>query len=765
MSYQILLVEDDADLRETMLDVLTDQGYQVMAVASGQQAVQEASHRNFDLVITDIRMEGMDGLEALERTRKIQPSVASLVVSGYASEHETLKALSLNVGAYLKKPFAVNEFLNSVAELLQRRGAEAERNRETQSLRRALKWSLENSARLGEEMSWTSQRGRPDEAGALAYRLATNLGLAPHACEQIRLATMLYPLQLLPRFRLSGPALEETSIMRPIGSALAALQQPAENLPLAARLVQFSWQLLEHRHHLGELPPSEALGELSAALRQAYEQARASDWESETGQEERWGGGHNPQSSLLFLGQALEEAGDPGAGQAFSQLLAQEGISAAKVEAALGLARLSLARHEGAACLQWSARAVELGSQLGPISQALAQLERGLLLHQARAPQAAAELQLAMSQADELPLARSLAQLAMGQTEGLEFLLRPENRGEIGRRWQWMLEAVLEASCANEAVPLLFQFSGELGELLARGRLSLAARRRLLGCCQQLQSVPEELVTRLLADPEAEIRSGAQSLSGTKAQPLMRLLTLGYMQCHVGSKRIEEGQWKSSKSKYLLAYLAAHRGWVNEEFLLECFWPDSGAGGRRNLHNNLYYLRKCLKTQFADEQEPILREKEALCLNPTLALWHDLDEFNSAFEAGDDRRAVELCTGPFLEGCYMDWVMPLRQKQEEKHLQALARLALASADQCRYQEALELSTRLLSLDGASQEGHLLKMRAHLGLGQPEAAIRQYKACERVLQEELRSEPSMALVTVYQRARHGMPDEALDKSPR
>lgn len=76
MSYQILLVEDDADLRETMLDVLTDQGYQVMAVASGQQAVQEASHRNFDLVITDIRMEGMDGLEALERTRKIQPSVA-----------------------------------------------------------------------------------------------------------------------------------------------------------------------------------------------------------------------------------------------------------------------------------------------------------------------------------------------------------------------------------------------------------------------------------------------------------------------------------------------------------------------------------------------------------------------------------------------------------------------------------------------------------------------------------------------------------------
>ena len=732
-------------------------------MASGQQAVNEASHQTFDLVITDIRMEGMDGLEALERTRKIQPSVSSLVVSGYASEHETLKALSLNVGAYLKKPFAVQEFLNAVAELLARRGAESERNRELLSLRRALKWSLENSARLGEELSWTSMHGRPDEAGALAYRLAIALGLAPPACEQIRLATMLYPLQLSPRFRISAQALEETSIMRPIGGALNALQQPGDSLPLAARLVHLCWHLLQQRHQLGELPPAESLSD--PTLRQAYEHVRRSDWESETGQEERWGGGHNPQSSLLFLGQALEEAGDPGAGQAFSQLLSQEGISSAKVEAALGLARLSLARQDGAACWQWSSRAVELASHLGPISYALAQLERALLLHQGRAAQAGAELQQALSMCAQLPLARSLAQLALGQPESLEFLLRAENRGEIGRRWTWTLGAVLEVSQGNEAASLLFPFARELSELLSRGRLSPAARRRLLACSQQLQSVPEDLVTRLLADPEADIRAGAQNLSSTQAQPLMRLQTLGFLQCHVGPKRVEESQWKSSKAKYLLAYLAAHRGWVNEEFLLECFWPESGPGGRRNLHNNLYYLRKCLKAHLAEEQEPILREKEALCLNPALALWHDLDEFHGAFEGGDLRRAVELYGGTFLEGCYMDWVLPIRQGLEEKYSQALARLALSGADHGRYQEALELSTRLLAADPASQDGHLLKMRAHLGLGQPEAAIRQYKTCERVLQEELHSEPSMALVTVYQRARHGMPDEAMEKLSR
>lgn len=756
MAYQILLVEDDPDLRETLLDVLSEQGYQVLAVASGQQAVQEASHRNFDLVVTDIRMQGMDGLEALERTRKIQPSVSSLVVSGYASEHETLRALSLNVGGYLKKPFAVNEFLNAVAELLQRRGAESERNQELQSLRRALKWSLENAARLGEELSWTATRGRPEEAGALAYRLSLALGLAPPACEQIRLAAMLYPLQMLPRFRLSEGVLEEVSIMRPIGTALTALQNPGDSLPLAARLVQLSWQLLEQRQILGELPPAESLAD--PALRQAYEAVKDSDWEGDSGDDQSWTGGHNPQSSLLFLGQALEEAGDPGASQAFSQLLAQPGISAAKVEAALGLARLALARQDLPACGQWSSRALELAAQLGPLSYALAQLERALLLRQAGAAQASPELQQALKLCAEMPLPRALGQLALGLPEALQFWLKPEHRGEIGRRWGWMLEALLEVAQGNEATPLVFPFAGELSELLARGRLSATARRRLLSCNQ----LPEELVQALQNDADPEIRQQAQSLSGAPAQPLMRLLTLGFMQCHVGRKRIEESQWKSSKSKFLLAYLAAHRGWVNEEFLLECFWPESGAGGRRNLHNNLYYLRKCLKAQLTEEQEPILREKDALSLNPALALWHDLDEFNGAFESGDLRRAVELYSGPFLEGCYLDWVLPLRQKLEERYLQALAKLALQAADGARYQEALELSTRLLSVDPASQEGHLLKMRAHLGLGQPEAAIRQYKTCERVLQEELHSEPSMALVTVYQRARHGMPDEAAER---
>ena len=771
-SFQILLVEDDPDLRETLLDVLSDQGYEVTAVGSGQQAVEQASHRPFDLVVTDIRMEGMDGLEALAQTRKIQPSVASLVVSGYAGEHETLKALSLNVGGYLKKPFAVNEFLNSVGELLHKRAAEAERNRETLALRRALKWSLENSARLGEEMSWTSSRGRPDEAGALAYRLSQALGLGPPACEQIRLATMIYPLQMLPRFRLPGLAHEEQSILRPISTALAALQQPGEALPLAARLVQFSWYLIEERQREGELPTVERLGaSLPASLRPVYEQVRASDWESESGQEERWGGGQNPQTSLLFLGQALEEAGDPGAAQAFSQLMQQPGISAAKVEAALGLARLSLARGDVNECQRWSAQAVQLGSQLGPLSEALAQLERGLLLHQCGSPAADEQLTLALEQARQLQLemAAALAQLALRQAEGLTFLLQTENRGEIGRRWTWLLEAVLEVASPPQATSLLFQFSGELSQLLAGARLSRSARLLLLRSCQQQQAVPEELVTHLRADEDPEIRQSAQALATTKSQPLVRLNTLGYMQCNVGAHRIEEGEWKSSKSKYLLAYLAAHPGWVNEEFLLECFWPESGPGGRRNLHNNLYYLRKCLKTHLPDgEQEPILREKEALCLNPALPFWHDLDEFNTAFESGQPsgyRRAIELYSGPFLEGCYLDWVLPLRQNLEDKHLQALSRLAQFGADQGRYQEAWELATRLLQVDPASQDGHLLKMRAHLGLGQPEAAIRQFKTCQRVLQEELHSEPSMALEAVYQRARHGLPDEAMETRER
>ena len=89
---RILVLEDDDNLRDVLAEVLTDEGFEVKAVGRGEAAVECAAQQSFDLIIADIRMEGIGGLEALEQTQKLQPNIGSLIVSGYATEHETARA-------------------------------------------------------------------------------------------------------------------------------------------------------------------------------------------------------------------------------------------------------------------------------------------------------------------------------------------------------------------------------------------------------------------------------------------------------------------------------------------------------------------------------------------------------------------------------------------------------------------------------------------------------------------------------------------------
>ena len=89
---RILILEDDNDLRDMLEEVLRDEGYQVIAVSNGADAVAQAGSQNFDLIIADIRMKGMDGLEAVEQTQKINPNIGSLIVSGYATEEDISRA-------------------------------------------------------------------------------------------------------------------------------------------------------------------------------------------------------------------------------------------------------------------------------------------------------------------------------------------------------------------------------------------------------------------------------------------------------------------------------------------------------------------------------------------------------------------------------------------------------------------------------------------------------------------------------------------------
>ena len=83
---RILILEDDETLRAVIERVLKRQGYQVVAAARGEEAIERARGERFDLIVADIRMDGLNGLDAIEQTQQLQPDIGSIAGGGRYDE-------------------------------------------------------------------------------------------------------------------------------------------------------------------------------------------------------------------------------------------------------------------------------------------------------------------------------------------------------------------------------------------------------------------------------------------------------------------------------------------------------------------------------------------------------------------------------------------------------------------------------------------------------------------------------------------------------
>lgn len=115
---RVLVVEDDSSMNEILVSTLTDDDHEVVSVFTGQEGIDWCKSLNFDLVLTDVRLPGIDGVETLEQIKKLQPKVRCIVITGYASEDTPVRAIRLNIDDYLFKPFSLKYFLNSVNRVL-----------------------------------------------------------------------------------------------------------------------------------------------------------------------------------------------------------------------------------------------------------------------------------------------------------------------------------------------------------------------------------------------------------------------------------------------------------------------------------------------------------------------------------------------------------------------------------------------------------------------------------------------------------------------
>ncbi len=109
MNERILLIDDEKDLLEWLSVVLEKEGYQVRCTDSSPKALQMYEQEPFDMVITDIRMPEMSGLDLLKKLKNLNPEVIVLMITAYASVDTAIKALRYGAYDYLNKPFKLDE--------------------------------------------------------------------------------------------------------------------------------------------------------------------------------------------------------------------------------------------------------------------------------------------------------------------------------------------------------------------------------------------------------------------------------------------------------------------------------------------------------------------------------------------------------------------------------------------------------------------------------------------------------------------------------
>jgi DNA-binding response OmpR family regulator len=121
MKAKILVVDDEEAARVSLAEILRLEGYNVVSAESGLDAIQFLKAEDIDLMLLDIRMPGIDGIEVLQQANKVSPETEVILLTAHGSMETAIDALREGAHDYLTKPSSPNEILSSVAMGLSRR--------------------------------------------------------------------------------------------------------------------------------------------------------------------------------------------------------------------------------------------------------------------------------------------------------------------------------------------------------------------------------------------------------------------------------------------------------------------------------------------------------------------------------------------------------------------------------------------------------------------------------------------------------------------
>ena len=115
---RVLVADDEASIRDLLSKALTLAEYDVDAVPDGRTAIARLRAGPYDLLITDLKMPGIDGLTLIREARRLAPALPVVVITAYSSEASAIEAINLGVTAYLIKPFRITKILATAAKAL-----------------------------------------------------------------------------------------------------------------------------------------------------------------------------------------------------------------------------------------------------------------------------------------------------------------------------------------------------------------------------------------------------------------------------------------------------------------------------------------------------------------------------------------------------------------------------------------------------------------------------------------------------------------------
>ena len=126
MRERILIVDDEAGVRASLSGILTDEGYRVDAVETGEAGVKAVESNRYELALLDVWLPGIDGIETLTRIQAIDPDLPVVVISGHGTVETAVKAVRLGAADFIEKPLSLERILLAVSNSLRRRKLEQE---------------------------------------------------------------------------------------------------------------------------------------------------------------------------------------------------------------------------------------------------------------------------------------------------------------------------------------------------------------------------------------------------------------------------------------------------------------------------------------------------------------------------------------------------------------------------------------------------------------------------------------------------------------